>query len=178
MRWATTRLTAKQEAFILAYLETGNASEAYRRAYNASGMNAATINREAHSLLEHPKVAPRIRELQNHVTNQAVEQVALSRGWVLDRLMRHAQVCLGEIPLRLKISKAHSTDVVELETHQPDASAANRALELLSRELNLFTEKRELGKPGDFDHMADEDLVEFIEAQGEVVRELERVRPG
>src|SRR5262249_26421709 len=45
--------------------------------------------------------------------------------------MRHAQVCLGEIPLRLKMRKAHSTDVMELETHQPDASAANRALELL-----------------------------------------------
>ena len=29
-------------------------------------------------------------------------------------------------------------------------------------------------KPGDFDHMADEELIEFIEAQGEVVRELER----
>jgi hypothetical protein len=70
--------------------------------------------------------------------------------------------------------KAHSTDVVELETHQPDASAANRALELLGRELNLFTEKKEVGKPGDFDHMADEELLKFIEVQGEVVRELER----
>jgi hypothetical protein len=79
--------------------------------------------------------------------------------------MRHAQVCLGEIPLRLKMRKAHSADVVELETHQPDASAANRALELLGRELNLFTEKKEVGKPGDFDHMADEELMEFIEAQ-------------
>src|SRR5262249_17395812 len=106
-------------------------------------------------------------KLQNQVTNQAVEQVALSRAWILDRLMRHAQVCLGEIPLRLKMRKAHSTDVVELETHQPDASAANRALELLGRELNLFTEKRELGKPGDFDQMTDEDLTGFIEAQAE-----------
>src|SRR5215467_5476466 len=70
--------------------------------------------------------------------------------------------------------KAHSADVTELETHQRDASAANRALELLGRELNLFTEKKEVGKPGDFDHMADEELTAFIEAQGEVVRELER----
>jgi len=45
--------------------------------------------------------------------------------------------------------KAHSTDVVGLETHQPDACAADRALELLGRELNLFTEKKEVGKPGD-----------------------------
>jgi hypothetical protein len=40
--------------------------------------------------------------------------------------------------------------------------------------LNLFTLKKEVGEPGDFDHMADEELTEFIEAQGEVVRELER----
>jgi hypothetical protein len=91
--------------------------------------------------------------------------------------MRHAQVCLGEIPLRLKMRKAHSTDVTELETHLPDASAANRALELLGRELNLFIVKKEVGKPGDFDHMADEELTEFIEAQAEVVRELERQLP-
>src|SRR5262245_48518071 len=96
------------------------------------------------------------------------------RAWVSDRLMRHAQVCLGEIPLRLKMRKAHSADVMELETHQRDASAANRALELLGREVNLFTEKKEVGKPGEFDHTTDEELAEFIVAQGEVVRELER----
>jgi hypothetical protein len=57
--------------------------------------------------------------------------------------MRHAQVCLGEIPLRLKLRKVHSTDVVELETHQLDASAANRALELLGREVNsVYREER------------------------------------
>ena len=40
--------------------------------------------------------------------------------------------------------------------------------------MNLFTEKKEVGKPGDFDRMADDELIAFIEAQGEVVRELER----
>jgi hypothetical protein len=98
-------------------------------------------------MLEDPKVAPRLKDLRNRVTYQAVEHVALSRAWVLDRLMRHAQVCLGEIPLRLKMRKAHTTDVTELETHQPDPSAANRALELLGRELNLFTVTKEVGKP-------------------------------
>ena len=63
---------------------------------------------------------------------------------------------------------------MELETHQPDASAANRVLELLGREVNLFTEKKEVGKPGEFDHISDDELTEFIEAQGELVRELER----
>jgi hypothetical protein len=30
------------------------------------------------------------------------------------------------------------------------------------------------GRPDDFDRMAEQELMEFIEAQGEIVRELER----
>ena len=37
------KLTAKQEAFARAYVETGNASEAYRRAYNAENMKQESI---------------------------------------------------------------------------------------------------------------------------------------
>src|SRR5262249_15053535 len=53
-------------------------------------------------------------------------------------------------------------------------SMASSVSSLLGREVNLSTEKKEVGKPGDFDHMADEELTEFIEKQGELVRELER----
>lgn len=58
-------LTPKQEAFALAYVETGNASEAYRRAYNAEKMKPATVNRTAKELLDNPKIAARIEELQS-----------------------------------------------------------------------------------------------------------------
>ena len=37
-------MTPKQEAFCLAFIETGNASDAYRRAYSAGKMKPATIN--------------------------------------------------------------------------------------------------------------------------------------
>lgn len=57
-------LTAKQEAFCLAYLETGNASEAYRRVYNASAMKTTTINRNAKVLLGGNKIATRIATLR------------------------------------------------------------------------------------------------------------------
>jgi hypothetical protein len=49
---------AKQEAFALAYLETGN--EAYRRAYDAGGMKPASVNREASVLLDNPKITTRL----------------------------------------------------------------------------------------------------------------------
>lgn len=59
------KLTPKQEAFAQAYIETGNASEAYRRAYNVSaGTKPNTIEKRACELLKHGKVAGRIAELQ------------------------------------------------------------------------------------------------------------------
>lgn len=57
-------LTPKQEAFALAYVETGNASEAYRRAYNAGNMKPETVNRRAKEALKHGPIAARIKELQ------------------------------------------------------------------------------------------------------------------
>lgn len=67
-------LTPKQEAFVLAYIETGNASEAYRRAYDAARMKDATVNRKAKELLDNGKITARVDELKaqhaerHHVT--------------------------------------------------------------------------------------------------------------
>ena len=57
-------LTPKQEAFALAYVETGNASEAYRRAYSAEKMKPASVAVNASKLLADAKVALRVQELQ------------------------------------------------------------------------------------------------------------------
>ena len=57
-------LTPKQEAFALAYVETGNASEAYRRAYNAGNMKPSVIAVKASELLANGNVAVRVAELQ------------------------------------------------------------------------------------------------------------------
>lgn len=59
------QLTEKQEAFAVTYVQTGNAAEAYRAAYDvASEARDSWIYVEACQLLEHPKVGPRIKELQ------------------------------------------------------------------------------------------------------------------
>ncbi len=58
-------LTPKQQTFCLAYLETGNASEAYRQAYDCSGSKPETVNRAAKQLLDNPKIATRLEELQS-----------------------------------------------------------------------------------------------------------------
>lgn len=56
-------MTPKQEKFCQRYVELGNASEAYRQSYNASGMSSASVNRKAKELLDNGKIAARLQEL-------------------------------------------------------------------------------------------------------------------
>lgn len=58
------QLTVKQEKFCKSYIETGNASEAYRQSYDCQKMKGASINRNAVALLDNTKIATRIGELQ------------------------------------------------------------------------------------------------------------------
>lgn len=64
-------LTLKQENFCLAYIETGNASEAYRRAYNTEKMKPESVNRLAKAQLDNVKIASRIAELRAPVIANA-----------------------------------------------------------------------------------------------------------
>lgn len=60
-------LTIKQEAFCQAYIETGNASEAYRTAYAADKMKPEAVHVNASKLLDNAKVALRVKELQGEI---------------------------------------------------------------------------------------------------------------
>lgn len=59
-----SKLTIKQENFVLAYIETGNASEAYRRAYNAEKMSDKTITEKASRLASQDKIRATLDELR------------------------------------------------------------------------------------------------------------------
>lgn len=61
------RITIKQENFCLAYVETGNASEAYRRAYDTEDMLPSSINCKASELMDNVKVTDRINELRGSI---------------------------------------------------------------------------------------------------------------
>ena len=67
------KLTVKQERFAQAYVETSNASEAYRRAYDAENSSDAVIWTNACNLLKNNKVAIRVQQLMaKHAENHDV----------------------------------------------------------------------------------------------------------
>lgn len=64
-------LTQKQENFCLSYIETGNASEAYRRAFSCARSKPETINRMAKELIDNPKITARLQEIRAPAVKKA-----------------------------------------------------------------------------------------------------------
>jgi hypothetical protein len=46
-----------------------------------------------------------------------------------------------------------------------NGAVANRALELLGKELGMFIDRKEVGSPGEFERMTDEELLEEVHRQ-------------
>jgi phage terminase small subunit len=134
------KLTPKQQNFALEYLDCGNASEAYRRAYDCKRMSQKTIGRNAQALLKNNIIAAYIAEKQN----AAAEKARLSKSWVLERLMRNARICMGEETIKLKVYSKTAGEVIDVDAHDRDSTAANRALELLGKEMKMFVDRQEL----------------------------------
>lgn len=65
------KLTIKQEKFCNKYLECGNASEAYRFAYDCSKMSDETVWKRSSELLQNGEVTGRLEYLKNHLAEAA-----------------------------------------------------------------------------------------------------------
>ena len=65
------KLTIKQENFCNYYIESGNTSDAYRRAYSCEKMKDKQVWEESCKLLSNPKVAQRVKELQEEQKNKS-----------------------------------------------------------------------------------------------------------
>lgn len=70
------KLTPKREAFALAYVETSNASEAYRRAFGVSEERSEWVKIEASRLLRDPNVALTVAAIRTERRNQAAVTAA------------------------------------------------------------------------------------------------------
>lgn len=82
---AQSTLTPKQEAFCIAYLKSGNATEAYRLSYSVTTKNEATHNRTAKELIDNPKIAARIAALRQPAIEaaQVSAEATLREAWAI-----------------------------------------------------------------------------------------------
>ena len=114
-------LTLKQEQFVMAWHETGNKSEAYRRAYHCESMSEATINNKAYELSLNGDIRARLGALQqasaerHNVTIAEVTKMHREAYQVAkEALNPHAMTAAAS-----NLAKLHGliTDKAKIETH-------------------------------------------------------------
>lgn len=108
------------------------------------GVTSSTASSAATRVLKRPDVQRRINELKQKVTASTLARVSMDRTWVMERLKDNAE---GALEAR-------------------DRAAANRALELIGKEMGMFIDrKQEIKSPLD-ELTADElrDLLDRIRA--------------
>ncbi|CAI2936255.1 terminase small subunit [Aminobacter niigataensis] len=146
-----SELTVKQEAFALAYVETGNASEAYRRSYEVGAdTKPESVWQAASRVLADVKVSSRVKELQQE-----------ARDLVM--------VSVGTLTQELEEARAHAMK------DEKGASAAVSAIMGKAKLHGMLVEKAEVtGKDGapltsTVDDLSKNDIarrVAFLLAQG------------
>lgn len=132
------KLTQKQESFCVAYIETGNASEAYRRAYDATQMLPATVNRRAVDLMDDAKIVARLKELRQPAVENA--QITLESHLAKLAELRDAALKKGDFgaAIRAEIARGRAAalyvEKVEVEHKMTLADLIEAAGERRKRE--------------------------------------------
>jgi len=83
-------VTEQQEKFCRVFVETGNASESYRQAYNAKNMAANTIAARASEMLNKSNITVRLNQLRE--THQ--KRHAITVDTLLEKLNKVYEVAL------------------------------------------------------------------------------------
>ena len=129
-------LTLKQEKFVNRYLECGNASEAYRHAYDCQKMRDSVVWSKASQLLSNGKVRERVEYLKSHLAEASGitalrilrehEKIAFSdatrvrSGWMtlkeFEQLTPEERACIKSV--ETKIRKVMTQDGQEVMDEQ------------------------------------------------------------
>ncbi len=143
-------------------------------AYVAGGYKRSPVS--ASKFCAKPEIKTRVAEIQELRNKLALErefkasadvarELGISKKQIIESLWTVAQSCLRGAPILDK-----SGEPTGKYTGKVDAGGATRALQLIGLEcFNLFVEKHEIGSPGDFSRLNDEELADRIAQEAEAL---------
>ncbi|MFP6728561.1 MAG: terminase small subunit [Alphaproteobacteria bacterium] len=141
----STNLTIKQENFCQTYVETGNASEAYRRAYDAKNMKPEVIAVKACELMKHGKLTVRIEALKaSHAErhNVTIDILTEELNATLDLAMKNGNPSAGVSAIMAK-AKIHGFLTMDRPNERdPIKDMSDEELDARIAELNEIEGRR------------------------------------
>ena len=135
------------------------------RAYVAAGYSEAGAAQSAGRLLKDAQVCARIEQLRKAVEEpareRAIEKAAVNKAWVLHNLTKIVSMGMQAEP----VTDEEGQPVGE---YRQNLAAANKALELVGKELGMFVERKEI-RTGALDDLDHEELKRLRDALGSVL---------
>jgi hypothetical protein len=130
----------------------------YLDAYEKGGFKRHAAS--ACKFVRRPEIIARVKEIQESriktefdASENAAKSLGIDKRWVLERLRFNAERALRGQP----ILDENGVQTGKF-TGRPDGSTANQALKLIGMELGMFIERHEIGAPGDFSRLTDDEL--------------------
>lgn len=129
-------------------------------AYELAGFKPDDGN--ASKLFKRPDVQARVQEITGKIAEKVAEKAAVDKAWVIDRLVENA-----DRAMQAKAVQGEEGQVIG--EYRYEGSVANRALELIGKEFGMFVDRKEVGKPGEFSNLNDDDLDKFISERNALI---------
>jgi phage terminase small subunit len=126
------KLTEKQKRFADYYIETGNASDSYKRAYDCASDKTASV--EGSRNLAKPSVKKYIEERMKSIDAETIA----SQQEIMEYL---TAVMRGEVTEEIPVSTKKGVVLVEAKAGVKDR---NKAAELMGKRYVMWTDKQQL----------------------------------
>lgn len=130
------------------------------RAYVIAGYSENGADQSACRLLKNAEIEARIAHLQAAVEQpsreRAIEKAAVDKAWVLSQLVEVVKMGKAAEPVR-------DNEGNETGEYRQNLAAANKALELVGKELGMFIDRKEI-RTGDLDGLEHDDLKQIRDA--------------
>jgi phage terminase small subunit len=139
------------------------------QAYIDAGFAKAGAAQSASRLLKSQRAGIRERvaeilqereQIDAEGTKLAIERTAIDKEWVIERLRENVERAMQAQPVLDRAGNPTGSYVY-------NGAAANRALELLGKELGMFIERRENKIVNEFDSMTTEEVEAWLDEQAE-----------
>lgn len=102
----------------------------------------------------------------------AAEEAGVDRAWIIRHLKINVLGAMRGDPMRDRTGKLMKDPETGAQLYtKPDRQAANKGLELLGRSEGIFVDRTEVGGPGDFSRLADDELDAAILDVSKALRE-------
>jgi phage terminase small subunit len=160
----------RHERFAQELAKGKSQSEAYELAgWKGGQKNAHRLGKDEGILRRVAELLAERDETARKATEKAVERLAIDRGWVIGKLVENVERAMQAVP----VTRKENGDEVCTGEYRYEGSVANRALELLGKELGMFIDRKEQGAPGEF-----AELDNAADIRAAIARRLGVAEPG